>query len=337
MLRLFLFVGAVLLQFHCARRVQMMQSFAIAPPGKSDIVVQPNDPVRGIQEAFDAVPDNASYATTIRIKNGRYYGKYFLRPGKRNVHIIGESSAGVVLTYDDHSGKPSGSGNDTLNTWNCWSTQIAADDCLIENVTFENSAGRTAGQAVALMVTGDRIHFRNCRFVGNQDTFFTNTEGRVLIDSTWIEGTTDYNFGAAVAVFRDCILHSKKKSHVTAASTPEGNRFGYVLMHCRLEADSGLTGVSLGRPWRPHAKVVYLNCEIGPHIAPGGWNNWRNPDNEKTAYYAEYKCTGPGAARTARVTWSHELTDTEAAEYTLKNIFAARSAFHPFVSDWNPE
>jgi len=300
-----------------------------------DIVVAPDGTrnFKTVQEAFNAVPDNSEKRTVIFLKNGIYKQKLVLTASKKNVTLLGESVEGVVLTYDDHTGKVVG--NDTINTWSSFSTSIEADGFVAENVTFENSAGRL-GQAVALMIKSDKVSLRHCRFIGNQDTFFTNTTGRVFVDSSYIEGTTDFIFGNAIAVFQDCLLHSKKKSHVTAASTPEGNKFGYVFVSCKLTADSGINGVSLGRPWRPYAKVVYLHCSIGSHISSAGWDNWKNPENEKTAFYAEYQCSGPGSDVSGRVSWSHQLTDEQAAQYTVQKIFAANASATPFNNDWEP-
>jgi pectinesterase len=305
------------------------------PASRYDIIVAQDGSgnYTTVQAAFNAVPDRSEKRTVIFIKNGRYKEKLILDSLKTNVSLIGEDVASVILTYDDHSGKKYGS--DTLNTWTSFSTKIAADGFEAENVTFENSAGRV-GQAVAIMITSDKVQFRNCRFIGNQDTFFANSIGRLYLRNCYIEGTTDFTFGAAITVFDHCTLHSKKKSHVTAASTPEGNKFGFVFLHCTLTADSGLKGISLGRPWRPYARVVYIQCEMGAHIDSAGWNNWKNPANEKTAYYAEYKSTGPGSDIHARVPWSKQLTDGEAAIYTLENIFSATSAAVPFKNNWIP-
>ena len=302
---------------------------------RGDIVVAQDgsSKFKTVQEALNAVPENSDKQTIIFIKNGLYKEKLVLSISKKNVTIIGESVEGVILTYDDHSGKLVGS--DTLNTFNSFSTNIEADGFTAENVTFENSAGRV-GQAVAIMVKSDKVKFIKCRFIGNQDTFFTNTAGRIYVRESYIEGTTDFIFGNSIAVFEKCILHSKKKSHVTAASTPEGNKFGYVFLHCKLTADSGIKGVTLGRPWRPYAKAVYISCEIGTHIDSVGWNNWKKPDAEKTTFYAEYKCTGPGSVTTKRVSWSRQLNAVEATEYTLSKIFSANASATPFNSDWNP-
>jgi pectinesterase len=286
-----------------------------------------------MQEAFNAVPDNSGRRTVIFVKNGTYREKLVLRATKKNVTLIGESADSVILTYDDHTGKVVN--GDSINTWTSWSTLIEGDGFVAENVTFANSAGRV-GQAVALEVRSDRVWLKKCRLIGNQDTFFANSDGRIFVEECYIEGTTDFIFGKAVAFFERCLIHSMKKSHVTAASTPEGNRFGYVFHSCVLTGDSGLQGVTLGRPWRPFARVVYLECTIGSHIDPAGWNNWRNPENEKTAYYAEYKSGGPGGVASDRVAWSHQLTDDEAAIYTIRNVFSSKASAVGYASDWIP-
>jgi pectinesterase len=117
---------------------------------------------------------------------------------------------------------------------------------------------------------------------------------------------------------------------VTAASTPEGQAYGFVFLDCKLTADTTMAQkVYLGRPWRPYARVAYLRCTLGPHIVPAGWENWRNPANEKTAFYAEYRSAGPGANPVARVPWSHQFSAKQAKQYTLKQIFGGTQALMP--------
>jgi pectinesterase len=64
-----------------------------------------------------------------------------------------------------------------------------------------------------------------------------------------------------------------------------------------------------------------MNCDLPESILPEGWHNWSKPDAEKTSFYAEYKSTGKGANTPQRVNWSHQLTDEQAKEYNLENIF----------------
>lgn len=166
--------------------------------------------------------------------------------------------------------------------------------------------------------------------LGNQDTLFTATENsRQYYQDCFIQGTTDFIFGEATAVFQGCTIKSLSNSYITAASTTPRQKFGYVFFDCQLVADSAAKKVFLGRPWRPYAKTVFIRTLMGNHIVPQGWDNWRNPENEKTILYAEYKSTGLGADNTGRVKWAKQLTARKVKQYTLENIFAGNSAWHP--------
>ena len=177
-------------------------------------------------------------------------------------------------------------------------------------------------QAVALHVEGDRCVVVNCRLLGNQDTLYAATEtSRQLYRDCYIEGTTDFIFGEATVVFDHCTIKSLSNSYITAAATTPRQPYGFVFLHCTLTADTAAKKVFLGRPWRPFSKTVFLYTHMGDHINKEGWDNWRNPENEKTVLYAEYASEGPGAQPAQRVKWSRQLTAKQAKQYTLTNIF----------------
>lgn len=270
-----------------------------------------------VQEALNAVPYNNKKPISILIGEGVYKEKLFLDSTKNFVTLTGADKFTTILTYDDHTGKLSPNG-DTINTRTSWSFKILADNFTASNITFQNDAGFSAGQAVAVESDGDKAMFNNCRFIGNQDVLFTNSAtSRQYYQQCYIEGTTDFIFGSATVWFEQCHIHSKKNSHVTAASTPAEKEWGYVFNDCVLTGDTSLHNVSLGRPWRPTAAVVYIRCFIGEHIKPEGWSNWNNTDNYKTTRYAEYKNYGPSADPAKRVSWSKQLTDEEAKKYKV--------------------
>ncbi|HMH21890.1 MAG TPA: pectinesterase family protein [Puia sp.] len=282
---------------------------------------------RTVQAALDAVPVHNKTAITIFIKNGLYREKLLLDSTKDFVTLIGESRWNTILTWDDHPGMVSPKG-DSINTRSSYSFMVRGNDFSAENISFRNDAGFTAGQAVALEVQGDKEVFIGCRIIGNQDILFLNSENsRQYYRDCYIEGTTDFIFGAATAWFEGCHIHSKKNSHVTAASTPQQHPFGFIFHDCILSGDTAIHNASLGRPWRPYASVNYLYCYIDGQIRAEGWSNWNNTDSYKTARYAEYKNYGPGADTKARAVWSHQLTDEEAQKITIKNVFG----------DWQPE
>ena len=280
-----------------------------------------------VQAALDAVPAGNTKPVTIRIHKGVYKETIIVDARKSFISLIGDGASNTILTYDNHAGTRLPNG-DTVNTWTSCSVLVYGNDFHAENISFENNAGFNAGQAVALRVEGNRASFFNCRMTGFQDVLFLSGSGvKQYFRDCYIEGTTDFIFGAATAVFRNCLIHSKKNSHVTAASTNSVIPFGFVFIDCKLTADSNVNKVSLGRPWAPTASVTYINCWMDKHIVPEGWNNWKNPNNETTARYAEYNSTGPGGMKEGRVKWSRQLSAEEAKGYTLSAIFGS----------WDPE
>jgi len=280
-----------------------------------------------VQAALDAVPEGNDKTVIIHIKRGIYKEVIVVDARKSFITLIGEDRENTILTYDNHAGTKLPNG-DTLNTWTCASFFVYGNDFRAENLSFENTAGFTAGQAVGLRIEGNRASLSNCRIIGNQDILFLSGSGvKHYFSNCYIEGSTDFIFGAATAVFKNCHIHSKKNSHVTAASTNSIIPYGFVFFDCKLTADSNINKVSLGRPWSPTASVTYINCWMDKHILPEGWNNWRNPANEATARYAEYKSTGPGANPSSRAPWSKQLTDEEVKKYTIEKI----------LGDWKPK
>lgn len=279
---------------------------------------------RTIQEAMNAVPDYNNTVTVIFIRNGTYKEKLHLDSSKINVYMVGESVIHTILTYDDYASKEDKNGKN-IGTSGSASFFIYGNNFHAENITFENTAG-PVGQAVAVRVTGDKAAFINCRFLGFQDTLYTHGEGRQYYFKCYIEGTVDFIFGAATALFDHCIIFGKVGGFYTAASTPENKKFGYVFLHCKITGNAQPNSFYLGRPWRPFAKTVFIECKMDKTVKPEGWFNWDNPKNEKTAFYAEYKSYGPGANASSRVSWSKQLTDKEAKCYTPTKI----------LDNWNP-
>jgi pectinesterase len=276
-----------------------------------------------VQSAFDAVPANNTTPIIIKVAKGVYYEKLVLDTRKNFVTLIGEDKDSTIITFNNHARQVVENG-DTINTWNSASFFIYANDFTAKNITIENNAGFNAGQAVAVFAYGNRIAFKNCNIKGFQDILFCSGPGsKQYYENCYLEGTTDFIFGPSTAVFNKCTIHSKKNSHVTAASTPREIPFGFVFFDCSLTADSNINKVSLGRPWQPNAAVAYINCNLGNHIIKEGWNNWKNPANEATARYSEYQSTGLGANANERVKWSKQLTAEEIKVYTLENILGS--------------
>lgn len=293
-------------------------SLTVAQDGSGDY--------KTIQEAVNAVRDLSQVQVIIYIKPGIYKEKLIIPSWKKKITLLGEDPLTTIITNNDYSGKDNPGGKDMLgrdkfSTYTSYTVLVQGEDFRAENLTIQNTSGRV-GQAVALHVEGDRAVIVNCRLLGNQDTLYTARDtSRQFYFRCYIEGTTDFIFGEATAVFSECVIKNLSDSYITAASTTPGQEFGYVFMHCKVIADTTAKKCFLGRPWRPYAKTVFIHTEMGSHIVPAGWNNWGKPENEKTAVYAEYRSTGAGANPDKRAVWSKQLTRKEAKKYTLKNIF----------------
>ena len=278
---------------------------------------------RTLQEAIESARAFMDYTVTIYVRNGVYKEKVIVPSWVENIDIIGEDRDKTIITYDDHANI------NKMGTFRTYTVKVEGRDITFKNLTIENNAAQL-GQAVALHTEGDRLKFINCRILGNQDTIYTGAKfTRLYFKDCYIDGTTDFIFGPSTALFEDCIIHSKRNSYVTAASTPKEAKYGYVFKHCKLTAEPGVDKVYLGRPWRPYAYTLFIECELGKHIVLAGWHNWGKQSNEETARYMEYKNTGEGANASERVAWSKQLTKKEAEAVTVDAIFRTQS-------NWNP-
>ncbi|SFK77842.1 pectinesterase [Halogranum rubrum] len=277
-----------------------------------------------VQAAIDGAKAFPSERVTIFVKEGVYDEKVEVHSWNTDVDLIGESETGTVITSDDGFEAIGRGRNSTFFTY---TLKVCGDGFYTRDLTIENSAGPESGQAVALHVEADRAVFEDCRLLGNQDTLYTGGGGaRQYFDGCRIEGTTDFVFGGATAVFENCVLHSKADSYVTAASTPQYEPFGFVFRDCALTADPDVSEVYLGRPWRDHAHVAFIQSHLGSHVHPAGWHNWSRPETESTVTYVEYENRGPGSSAAGdRVAWAEELTPTEAENYRVENVLSGES------------
>jgi pectinesterase len=294
-----------------------------------------------VQAAIDAAPSAATAAKPHRIlvKSGIYKEHVVVPAEKPFLQLLGEPGEAerTVITLDTNvkTPVPGDASGKTLPTPDSATVLVHAADFTAENITFENTTSREARvQALAFYVTGDRAALRRCRFLGWQDTLRADAPkgkiARQYFADCEITGHVDFIYAAGTAVFDRCHIHARADGYLTAASTPETTPFGYVFLDCKVTAASEVEkGFFLGRPWRPFAATAFLRCELPEKLKPAGWHNWGKADNEKTARYAEYKNTGPGANPDARVPWSKQLTDAEAAAYTVQNILGGDDGWNP--------
>ena len=292
-----------------------------------------------VQRAVDAAPADGA---TILISPGVY--REVVSITKPNIRM--RSNDPDALKTEIIFGKSAGTSGGTLHSA---TVEVRADNFFAENLTFANDWNAThrqlpaGSQALAVLVIGDKAVFKNMRLLGNQDTVYVGSRNcgpdgqpciptRQYFSHCYIAGNVDFIFGDSKAVFDHCEIHNTPHSEgfVTAQSKhyPDEDS-GFVFSHCKLTADPGVTGVWLGRPWRPYAKVIFLSTEMADHIVPAGWREWHPGETHsiETVYYAEFNSTGAGARSGERDPHTKLLTAAEAAQYDTKT----------FLNGWDPE
>lgn len=309
---------------------------------------------KSIGEALRSLPTDHSSEQILYIHKGFYEEQITVTVP--HVTFVGEDAESTILSYGLYARMTmeDGGKRGTFRTYSCL---IDTHDFTARNLTFENSAGKgtDVGQALALYADGDRLFFENCRFLGNQDTLFTGPlppkeiepngfigpkqhaprlNGRHYYKNCYLEGDIDFIFGSATAYFEGCTFFSKYtgkeiSSYVTAASTPEGQEYGYVMANCRFESNCPANNAYLGRPWREYAKTVLLNCYMDDHICKEGWHDWNKEAAREHTFYAEYGSFGPGGKMEKRPDWIHRLTETDLKRFTKEAVLSGSDGWKP--------
>ncbi|XP_022008484.1 pectinesterase [Helianthus annuus] len=271
-----------------------------------------------VQEAVNSRGQGASgQRYTIYVKSG-VYEEYVVIPQEAPlITMYGDGIGNTVITGNRHF---NGSDLKGTATFKVWSKRFIA-----VNMTFRNTAGPEAQQAVAFLSGSDKSAYYQCSFEGYQDTLYT-FHSRQFYKQCQIFGTVDFIFGASPAVFQDCdILLRKPLPEGGLVVTANGQKFsnlsgGYSLQGCKIHAADDLKPVVgqfakafLGRPWFQYSETVYMESFIDDLVDPQGWlDSW---GYKETAYCGEYKNSGPGSSTDQRVDWPsfHVITDPNTA------------------------
>lgn len=311
-------------------------------------------------EAIDESCPNDGRPVTIHIEPGEYRERVEIH--RPHVTLAGETADSVRIVGSLGAKMPSedGSGVDgTLGTFRTYTVLVDADDVRLENLTIVNDAGdgREVGQAIALYVDGDRLVVDACCITGRQDTLFLGPlpprevkpggfigpkqfaprrVGRQYFRRCRIEGDVDFIFGGACAYFEGCEIRSLNRNmdvngYVTAASTPEGEPYGFVFHGCSFTAaqDVAPDSVYLGRPWREWAQTVLIDCWLGQHIKREGWWDWAKPAAHERAHYAGASLHGPASDAENWVPWAHELDATATTRYAREQVLSGADGWDP--------
>lgn len=314
--------------------------------------------------ATDQLYPDAEQAVTIHIDPGEYRERVEIH--RPHVTLAGETADSVRIVGSLGAKMPSedGSGVDgTLGTFRTYTVLVDADDVRLESLTIVNDAGggREVGQAIALYADGDRLVVDACCITGRQDTLFLGPlpprevkpggfmgpkqfaprrVGRQYFRRCRIEGDVDFIFGGARAYFEGCEIRSLNRDmdvngYVTAASTPEGEPYGFVFHGCSFTApdDVAPDSVYLGRPWREWAQTVLIDCWLGQHIKREGWWDWNKPAAHERARYAGTSLHGPAGDAAGWAPWTRELDATSAARYAREQVLAGADGWDPEGGD----
>ena len=289
---------------------------ALCPPGITQTITVAKDgsgQFTTVQAAVNSIASGSSAHIRIDIKAGTYTEKLTIA-SRTNLCMVGASATTTILSYGDDNVAAGGTSASA-------SVAISANDFSAANLTFQNSFG-SGSQAVALHTTGLRQQFLNCRFVGYQDTLYTHS-GSQYIRDCYVQGNTDYVFGGATAVLQNCeVRNVAGGSATTAPNTALATAYGIVFLGGKFTAASGVaaSSVALGRPWGADGFAAFLNADLGAHIAAAGFVVM-STNQPQAARFHEYGSTGAGANTSSRS--SYQLTASQAAAYTLANIFGS--------------
>jgi len=146
-----------------------------APPPDVIVAADGTGKYASIQEAISAAPmrtGNTDPRWIIFVKAGTYKERVYVQRERGRIAVVGEDTDKTILTYDLNANLPGPDGQ-PIGTFRTPTLQIDGDGMVWENFTIVNGAG-PVGQALALRVDGDRVVFRNCRFLGWQDTILVN-------------------------------------------------------------------------------------------------------------------------------------------------------------------
>ncbi|XP_020255203.1 pectinesterase-like [Asparagus officinalis] len=281
---------------------------------------------RTVGAAVDAAPEKSKSRYVIEIKEGRYDEYVFVGKKKVNLMFVGAGRGRTVI-----SGNKSVA--DKFSTfWTATLAVVPTDLFLARDLTIENTAGPSKGQAVALRVKANFSAFYNCDILGYQDTLYA-FHGRQFYRNCLIRGTVDFIFGNAAVVLQDCDIEVRQpnpgqKNMVTAQGRNDPDEPTAISIHrCRIGAEPGfnksLNPSYLGRPRKEYSRAVIMQSNITEVIHPAGWHEWDGRFALDTLYYGEYNNSGPGADTAQRVNWTGYrviYNSTEAQQFAAGSL-----------------
>ncbi|XP_055813451.1 pectinesterase-like [Solanum dulcamara] len=284
-----------------------------------------------INEALSAAPNSSSTRFVIYIKAGAYF---------EYIEVVKKKS--MIMFLGDGIGKTLIKGNrsvvDGWTTFRSATVAVVGNGFLAKGITFENYAGPSKHQAVAVRSSSDFSAFYQCSFVAYQDTLYVHSLRQFYRDCD-VYGTVDFIFGNAAVVLQNCSLYARKpnenqKNIFTAQGREDPNQnTGISILSGKIASAADLIPVEstfknyLGRPWKEYSRTVFMLTHIGSLIDPAGFLEWNGTFALSTLYYGEYMNRGPGSNTSARVNWPGYRVinnSAEASQFTVGNFIEGK-------------
>ncbi|KAM6542258.1 hypothetical protein CsatB_006705 [Cannabis sativa] len=294
-----------------------------------------------IQDAVNASTDLSIKKFVIHITAGVYEEIVRVPFVKQNIVFIGDGMGKTVITGSLNVGLMG------LTTYDTATVGVVGDGFMAKGITFQNTAGVDAHQAVAFRSSSDHSVIEECEFIGNQDTLYAHSL-RQFYKSCRIQGNVDFIFGNSASFFQDCqiliaprvdISEKGEKNAVTAHSRRDPAQFsGFVFHNCSIngteeyiklyKSNPKIHKSYLGRPWKVYSRTVFIRCNIEELITPQGWLEWDNDVGLNTLFYGEFENTGKGSDLSQRVQWSSRIPPEHVNAYSVRNFIQGH--------DWIP-
>ncbi|XP_031267759.1 probable pectinesterase/pectinesterase inhibitor 51 [Pistacia vera] len=287
-----------------------------------------------VQDAVNAVPVNAvTRRFVIHIRAGVYKEIVRVAFEKKNVVFLGDGMGKTVISGSLNTGLMG------ITTFNTATVGIVGDGFMASGVTFQNTAGPEAHQAVAFRSDSDLSIVENCEFLGNQDTLYAHSL-RQFYKNCRMQGNVDFIFGNSPAIFQDCHIliaprlvnpANGENNAVTAQGrTDPAQSTGFVFQNCLINGTEDYMKLYhskpkvhknyLGRPWKEFSRTVFMHCTIEALIHPDGWLPFRDEFALQTLYYGEFENSGPGSDTSKRVPWSSRIPAEHVNTYSVQNF-----------------
>ncbi|MFI6551099.1 pectinesterase family protein [Streptomyces prunicolor] len=302
-----------------------------------------------LQAAVSAAPSDGVQRTVFLAK-GTYAEAVVVLASRTNLFIKGEqgtSATDVVLTAERAHGMTNPATGTIYGTEGSAVLTVKAPGVTVAGITIQNTfdpanhpeVDAYSTQAVALAAEGDRQVYTQLRILSRQDTVLVKSpvptdQNRQYFVGSYIEGSVDFIFGNATAVFDRCNIAMLNwvGGTVLAPNTDYRKDYGILVTGSEIFTNGvPEKTMYLGRPWHntadawPQAVVRDTTIHSGVD-ADQPWTDMTPDYPWSWARFKEYNNIGAGTAVNAN---TPQLTAAEASDYTAQKYLAGTDGWNP--------